>query len=168
MPGAGTWDPTHDKVVRRRPDKQGRSGTQGFQKAAPALTLKMISVCLTLAVLDHSLIPVTQAEGLPRFRSKQNQPRTLISMSPGWWDPIRLSRTKGVFQFRPLCWPSSLLWQMHTNAHDCSQHLNHTQHKEPDHTKGPNRHRALRGWGSRVREHKNIILKAVIVKDLEK
>ena len=34
---------------------------------------------------------------------------------------------------------------MRTNAHDCSQHLNHKQHKEPDHTKGPNRHRALGG-----------------------
>ena len=24
---------------------------------------------------------------------------------------------------------------MRTNAHDCSQHLNHEQHKEPDHIK---------------------------------
>ena len=46
MPGASTPDPTHDKVVRRRPDKQGRSGLQGFRKAAPVLTLKMIS-CLS-------------------------------------------------------------------------------------------------------------------------
>ena len=42
------------------------------------------------------------------------------------------------------------------------------QHKEPDHTKGPNRHRALRGWGSPIREHKNTVLKVVTVKDLEK
>ena len=107
--------------MRRRPDKQGRSGPQGFQKAAPALTLKMIPVFLMLAVLDYSLIPVTQAEGLPRSRSKQNQPRTLINMSLGLWDPIRLSRTKGVFQFRPLCWPSSLLGKcilMHMTAHN--------------------------------------------------
>ena len=48
VPGASTWDPTHDKVLRRRPDKQGRSGLQGFRKAAPALTLKMISVFLML------------------------------------------------------------------------------------------------------------------------
>ena len=41
MPGANTRDPTHDKVVRRRPDRQGRSGLQGFRKAAPALSLKM-------------------------------------------------------------------------------------------------------------------------------
>ena len=106
---ASTWDPTHDKVMRRRPDKQGRSRLQGFQKAAPVLTLRMISVFLMLAILDYSLISVTQLEGLPRSLSKQNQFRTLINMSTGWWYPIRLSRMKGVFQFRPLCWHSSLL-----------------------------------------------------------
>ena len=83
-PGASTRDPTHDKVVRRRPDKQGRSGLQGFRKAAPALILKMISVFLMLAVLDYSLISVTRVEGLPRSLSKQNQLRTLINMSAGW------------------------------------------------------------------------------------
>ena len=51
--------------MRRRPERQGGSGLQGFRKAAPALSLKMISVFLMLAVLDYSLIPVTQAEGLP-------------------------------------------------------------------------------------------------------
>ena len=50
MPGASTRDPTHDKVMMRRPDKQGRSGLHGFQIAAPVLTLKMISVFLMLAV----------------------------------------------------------------------------------------------------------------------
>ena len=83
--------PEHNKVMRRRPDRQGRSGLQGFRKAAPALTLKMISVFLMLAVLDYSLISVTQAEGLPRSLSKQNQLRTLINMSPMWymWYTIR-------------------------------------------------------------------------------
>ena len=108
MLGASTRDPTHDKVMRRRPDKQGRSGLQGFWKAAPALTLKMISVFLMLAILDYSLISVIQVEGLPQSLSKQNQLRTWINMSPGWWYPIRLSRIKGVLQFRPLYWHSSL------------------------------------------------------------
>ena len=76
MPGASTGDPTHDKVMRRRPDKQGRSELQEFRKAAPVLTLKMISVFLMLAILDHSLISVTRVEGLPRYLSKQNQLRT--------------------------------------------------------------------------------------------
>ena len=104
VPGASPRDPTHNKVMRRRPDKQGRSGLQGFWKAAPALTLKITSVFLMLAILDYSLISVTRVDGPPRSLSKQNQPRTLINMSPRWRYPIRLSRMKGVFQFRPLCW----------------------------------------------------------------
>ena len=107
--------------MRRRPDKQGRSGLQGFLKAAPTLTLKMISVFLMLAILDYSLISVSQVEGLPRSLSKQNQLRTLINMSSGRWYPIRLSRMKGVFQFRPLCWHSSMLGKcvlMHMTAHN--------------------------------------------------
>ena len=118
--GASTRDPAHDKIVRRRPDKQGRSGLQGFRKAAPALTLKLISVFLMLAVLDYSLISVTRVEGLPRSLSKQDQLRT-FNMSAGRWYPIRLSRMKGVFQFRPLCWHSSLLGKcvlMHMTAHN--------------------------------------------------
>ena len=117
MSGASTQDPTHDNVVRRRPEKQGRSGLQGFQKAALVLNLKMISVFLMLAVLDYSLISVTRVKGLPRSLSKQNQHRILINM----WYPIRLSRMKGVFQFRPLCWHSSLLDKcllMHMTAHN--------------------------------------------------
>ena len=93
LPGASTRDPTHDKVMkektwrarrirfsripqrlaheippmtrswRRKPDRQGGSGFQGFWKAAPklppALTLKMVSVLLMLALIDYSLISVT-------------------------------------------------------------------------------------------------------------
>ena len=104
----------------RRPDKQGRSGLQGFRKATLALTLKMISVFLMLAILDYSLISVSQVEAFPDL-SKQNQLRALINMSAGWWYPIRLSRMKRVFQFRPLCWHSSLLGKcvlMHITAHN--------------------------------------------------
>ena len=107
--------------MRRRPDKPGGSGLQGFLKAAPALTLKMIFIFLMLAVLDYSLISVTRVEGLPRSLFKQNQLRTLINMSAGRRYPIRLSRMKGVFQFRPLCWHSSLLGKcvlMHMTAHN--------------------------------------------------
>ena len=121
--------------MRRRPDKQGRSGPQGFRKAAQALTLKMISAFLMLAILDHSLISVSQVQGLPRSLSKQHQLRTLINMSPGRWYPIKLSRMKGVFQFRPLCWHSSLLGKcilMHMTAHNT---LIIKQHEEPDHIK---------------------------------
>ena len=40
MPGASSRDPTHDKVMRRKPDRQGGSGFQGFWKAAPGAQLK--------------------------------------------------------------------------------------------------------------------------------
>ena len=156
MPGASTWDPTHDKVMRRRPDRQGGSGLQGFRKAAPALTLKMISVLLMLAVLDYSLISVTQAEGLPWSLSKQNQLRTLINMSPRWWYPIRLSRMKGVFQFRPLCWHSSLLGKcglMHGTAQDT---LIINSIKNLIAQKALIGTEPFGGWGSPIREHKNL------------
>ena len=117
--GARTRDPTHDKVMRRRPDKQGRSGPQGFRKGAHLKD----DLCLMLAILDYSLISVTQVDGLPRSLSKQNQLRTLINMSPGRWYPIRLSRMKGVFQFKLLCWHFSLfgkcVYALGANMHDC-------------------------------------------------
>ena len=59
---ASSRDPTHDKVMGRKPDGQGGSGFQGFRKAAPklppVLTLKMVSV-LMLALINYSLISVT-------------------------------------------------------------------------------------------------------------
>ena len=44
--GAGTRDPTHDKVTRRKPDRQGRSGFQGFRNTAPGAHLKD-GICLS-------------------------------------------------------------------------------------------------------------------------
>ena len=95
--------------------------TSGISKSCPGAHLNDDSVFLMLAILDYSLISVTQLEGLPRSLSKQKQLRTLINMSTGQWYPIRLSRMKGVFQFRPLCWHSSLLGKcvlMHMTAHN--------------------------------------------------
>ena len=140
--------------MRRRPDKQGRSGLQGFQKAAPALTLKMIPVFLMLAILDYFLISVTQVEGLPWSLSKQDQLRTLINMSPGWWYPIRLSRMKGLFQFRPLFWHSSLLGKcvlMHMTAHNT---LIMNSIKNLITKKTLIGTEPFGGWGSPIREHK--------------
>ena len=148
--------------MRRRPDKQGRSGLQGFWKAALALTLKMISVFLILVILDYSLISVTQAEGLPLSLSKQNQLRTLINMSPGRWYPIKLSKMKRVFQSRPIYWHSSLLGKcilMHMTAHNT---LIINSIKNLITQKALVGTEPFRGWGSRIREHKNIILKVVI------
>ena len=54
LPGASTRDPTNDKVMRRRPDKQGRSDFQGFQKAAPGTHLKD-DICLSDACFSRLL-----------------------------------------------------------------------------------------------------------------
>ena len=54
LPGAGTRDPTHDKVMRRKPDRQGGSGFQGFRKAAPRAHLKD-DICLSDACLSRLL-----------------------------------------------------------------------------------------------------------------
>ena len=68
--GASSREPTHEKVMRRKPDRQGGSVFRDSEKLPPALTLKMISAFLMLASIDYSLISVTQAEGLPRSLSK--------------------------------------------------------------------------------------------------
>ena len=51
---ASSRDPTHDKVTRRKPDRQGRSGFQGFWKAAPGAHLKD-DICLSDACLNRLL-----------------------------------------------------------------------------------------------------------------
>ena len=68
--GANTRDPTHDKVTRRKPDRQGRSGFQGFRKAAPGTHLKD-DICLSDVCLN-GLLPNfrDKAEGLPRSLPK--------------------------------------------------------------------------------------------------
>ena len=89
LPGASTGDPTHDKVTRRRPDKQGFR-TQGTPWAGPTrdkvmwkrpdeqggsglegppdllehLSQKPESVCLTILHLSPTLLTLTV--GYPR------------------------------------------------------------------------------------------------------
>ena len=61
--------------------------------------------------------------------------------------PYEGARNEGNVSIKTLLVTVWLVQQMRTNAHDCSQHLNHEQCKEPDHTKVPDRHRAL--WGEK-------------------
>ena len=155
----------------RRPDKQGRSSLQRFRKAAPVLTLKMIPIFLMLTILvqfssvqfsrrlDCSLISVTQAEGLPWSLSKQNQLKTLISMSPGRWHPIRLSGMKRLFQSKPLfasilvCLTNVLmpLVLMHMTVHNT---LIINSIKNLNTQKALIGTEPFGGWGSPIREHK--------------
>ena len=59
LPGASTGDPTHDKVMRRRPDRQGGSGLEGLPGPARASTPKPESVCLTILCLSPTLLTLT-------------------------------------------------------------------------------------------------------------
>ena len=58
---ASSRDPTQDKVTRRKPDREGRSGFQGFQNAAPGSHLKD-DICLSYDFLNGLW---HRQEGLP-------------------------------------------------------------------------------------------------------
>ena len=110
------WQGREEETWQARPIR-----ASGILKSCPGAHLKD-DLCLSDACYTR-LLPnfCDMVEGLLRFLSKQNQLKTLISMSAGRWYPIRLSRMKGVFQFRPLCWHSSLLGKcvlMHITAHN--------------------------------------------------
>ena len=132
--GPITGDPTHDKVMRRRPETQGCSDYKGPSRLTPAsiphcsLTLLLLS----LFVLLWTFVLPAESSPAPLSLNK-DQHRTLINKSPGRWFPMKGPKMKIMFQVKTFLLALQLVWQMHTNAHDCSQHLNHKQHKEPDH-----------------------------------
>ena len=128
-------DPTHDKVMRKKPDVQGHSGYKGPSRLASASTPPCILPPFLLFFLFALLqILVLPAESSPAPLSlNKDQLKTLISKSPGHWFPMKGPGMKEMFQVKTLLLALWLVWQMCTNAHDCSQHLNHKQHKEPDH-----------------------------------
>ena len=95
---ASSRDHTHNKVMRRKPDRQGRSGFQGFRKAAPSAHLKD-DICLSNACLN-GLLPNfcdTGRKAFPDLFPNKNQFRTLINKFPRWWYFMRLYRVKKVF-----------------------------------------------------------------------
>ena len=56
LPGANTGDPTHEKVMQRRPDKQGGSGLEGLPGPARASTPSQdLSVYCLLYYAFHQL-----------------------------------------------------------------------------------------------------------------
>ena len=82
VPGASTGDPTHDKVMWRRPDRQGGSGLEGLPGPARASTPKPKSVCLlfTILCLSPTLLTLTGGYPQPPF-SEENQLRALVNKS---------------------------------------------------------------------------------------
>ena len=82
--GANTGDPTHDKVMLRRPDRQAGSGLEGLPGPARASTPKAKSVCLLFTVLCLSPTLLTLTGGYPRPPfSEENQLKALVNKSPG-------------------------------------------------------------------------------------
>ena len=59
LPGASTGDPTHDKVMWKRPDEQDRLGLERPPGPARASTPKPESVCLTILCLSPTLLTLT-------------------------------------------------------------------------------------------------------------
>ena len=75
-------DPTHDKVMWKRPDEQGGSGLEGPPGPAQAPTPKPESVCLTMLCLSSTLLTLTGDYPRPPF-SGESQLRALANKSPG-------------------------------------------------------------------------------------
>ena len=82
LPGASTGDSTHDKVMRKRPDRQGRSGLEGLPGPARASTPKPKSVCLLFTILCFSPTLLTLTGGYPQPPfSEEDQLRALVNKS---------------------------------------------------------------------------------------
>ena len=89
LPGAVVGDPTHDKVMRRRPDTQGHSGYKGPSR----LTLASAPPCIFPTFLLLFLFALLQILVLPAESShaplslNKDQLKTLINKSPRHWYP---------------------------------------------------------------------------------
>ena len=140
-------DPTHNEVMRRRPEMQGCSGYKGSSRLTPASTQPCSLPLLLLSLFVLLRVFALPAESSPPPLSlNKDQHRTLINKSPGHWFPMKGPGMKEMFQVKTLLLALWLVWQMCTNAQDCSQHLNPNSIKNLI-AKGPDRHRAL--WGVR-------------------
>ena len=108
--GTVVGDPTHDKVMRKRPDMQGRSGHKGPSRLAPASTPPCIlPAFLLLFLFTLRQILVLPAESSPAPLSlNKDQLKTLINKSPGCWYPMKGPGMKEMLQFKPFCCHSGL------------------------------------------------------------
>ena len=115
--GANTGDPTHDKVMLRRPDRQAGSGLEGLPGPARASTPKAKSVCLLFTVLCLSPTLLTLTGGYPRPPfSEENQLRALVNKSPGHERSISIQTPVGILAC--LAGLSILLQLMHMIVHN--------------------------------------------------
>ena len=110
VPGAIVGDPTHDEVMKKIPDRQGRSGYEGPSRLALASTPPCIQPPFLLLFLFALLqILVLPAESSPAPLSlNKDQLKTLINKSPRLWYPMKGPEMKERLQFKPFCWHSGL------------------------------------------------------------
>ena len=109
MPGAIVGDPTHDEVMKKIPDTQGRSGYKGPSRLAPASTPPCILPPFLLFLFALLQILVLPAESSPAPPSlNKDQLKTLINKSPRRWYPMKGPKMKEMLQFKPFCWHSGL------------------------------------------------------------
>ena len=118
--GANTGDPTHDKVMRRRPDRQGGSGLEGLPGPARASTLKPKSVCLlfTILCLSPTLLTFSSVQfssvtqSCPTLRDPMNRSTPGL---PVHHQLLEVTQTHvhrvgdAIQPFHPLSWPHPLL-----------------------------------------------------------
>ena len=110
-------DPTHDKVMRKRPDMQGRSGHKGPSRLTPASTPPFLLLFL-FALLQILVLP---AESSPAPLSLNiDQLKTLINKSPGHWYPMKGPGMKEMLPFKPFCWHSGLFDKCALSLQKCS------------------------------------------------
>ena len=80
-------DPTHEEVMKKIPDMQGRSGYKGPSRLASASTPPCILppfLLLFLFALLHILVLPAESSPAPLSLNK-DQLKTLIKKSPGFW-----------------------------------------------------------------------------------
>ena len=128
-----------DKVMRRRPDRQGGSGLERLPGPAQASTLKPKSVCLLFTILCLSPTLLTLTGGYPRPPfSEENQLRALVNKSPGHERSISIQTSVGILAC--LAGLSILLQLTHMIVHNFPNMKGTGSLK---HSKSPDGHRAL-------------------------
>ena len=135
LPGASLEDPTHNKVMWKRPDEQGRSGLEGPPGPARASTPKPESVCLTILCFSPTLLTLTGGCPRPPFSGK-SQLRASVHKSPGHDRIVSI-------QTPLLTLHDRFIHTLAINTHDYSQLPNLERHGKPKHSKSPNEHRVL-------------------------
>ena len=109
--GAIMGDPTHDNVMRRRPEMQGCSGYKEPSRLTLAFTLPCSLPLLLLSLFVLWWIFALPAESSPAPLSlNKDQHRTLINKSPGRWFPMKGPGMREMFQVKTLLLALQLVW----------------------------------------------------------